>query len=84
VATIIDADAVRWTHSRARKYPWDEWLDGQARRLHRGDDFNCSLVSMRGLTHQVARRRGLAVRTKVEDDNCLLIQAQKKEVRDVR
>ena len=57
MATIIDAMPAKG----ARKYPWDEWLDGKARCLHRGIDFQCTCQSMASIARITGRRRGVTV-----------------------
>lgn len=39
-------------------YPWDEWLDGQARMLIRGEDFQVSIGSMRAQLSTRASKAG--------------------------
>lgn len=52
---------------RPPKYPWDEWTDGEARRLYRGTadevsagtkDFEADLISFRTMVHRKARDLG--------------------------
>lgn len=57
MAEIIEDGALR----PRRRYPWDEWADGRARRIRRGEDFDTSAASMRVRLYQEARRRGLKV-----------------------
>ena len=60
---------------RPSKYPWDEWLDGQARILTPGEDFDATIQSFRTLAHGVANRRGLRLRTAERQDGRFQIQA---------
>jgi hypothetical protein len=54
---------------KSRKYPWDEWSDGQTRILTKGTDFECSMASIQNGLHVWARRHGLIARTqRVESD----------------
>ncbi len=59
---------------RPQFYPWDEWFDGQVRRLTKGVDFHCSPNSLRSLAYTTAVNRGLNVRSKVLDKS-IVIQA---------
>jgi hypothetical protein len=52
------------TSGRA-KYPWDQWTNGKAWLLVRGEDFTCSIPSMRSAIHQYARRNNLTVVTTI-------------------
>jgi hypothetical protein len=40
-------------------YPWDQWADGKARRLYRGQDFFATPVSFRTMVHRRAHDMGL-------------------------
>lgn len=44
-------------------YPWEKWTNGNAWLLVRGEDYECSLLSIRSAVHQHARRNGLRVTT---------------------
>lgn len=57
MATVISAMPPKGS----RKYPWDEWLDGTARCLHRGTDYTCSSQSMASIARCTGRRRGISV-----------------------
>ena len=39
------------------RYPWDEWLDGQVRRLKAGVDFQCSPDSLEVTARRQASKR---------------------------
>ena len=56
-------------------YPWDDWLDGQARRLVRDVDFQVSPHSFGRAAHAAARVRGKKLRTSVEGVDIITIQA---------
>lgn len=43
---------------RPPKYPWEEWTDGEARKLYRGKDFDADLISFRTMVHRKARDLG--------------------------
>jgi hypothetical protein len=58
------------------KYPWALWLDGTPRKLTRGVDFDCSLMSFYRLVRTTANRRGITVRTFIPtEENAILLQA---------
>ncbi|MGW8177901.1 MAG: hypothetical protein ACWGQW_03790 [bacterium] len=44
-------------HSRG-EYPWDEWSDGQARRIIQGEDFHCLVDTMKVAIRKQAGRLG--------------------------
>lgn len=46
---------------KQNRHPWDEWLDGQPRRLSRGADYVCDERVMADLAYNAARRRGMRV-----------------------
>ena len=60
-------------------YPWDEWCDGQVRRLFRGEDFNSDPKSFRVLVHRTAKSRGLKARTSIESDGVFVLAFYKPE-----
>ncbi len=63
---------------RSPKYPWDEWLDGFAWRLTRGEDFVPTSESFRSMAYDAAELRGLKCQTKIDGDS-LTIQARPKD-----
>lgn len=54
--------------SPRRKYPWDEWLDGQTRLLVPGEDFDLDMGYMRTTVYGAARRHGVRVRVAARDE----------------
>jgi hypothetical protein len=60
---------------RPDMYPWDEWFDGSIWKLTRGEDFDATTNSMRMMTYKNGERRGIKVKTSIQDENTLLIQA---------
>jgi len=40
---------------RARRHPWDEWTDGQVRKIKRGQDYAGTTEAMRVRLYSVAR-----------------------------
>ena len=61
-------------HPEPVQYPWDEWLDGQARLLKHGEDFAIFPYSFRMLAYKTAKRRGLKLTT-AELGPTVLLQA---------
>lgn len=53
---------------RPEIYPWDDWADGQARKLRQGEDFNAGLMSMRTMIHRKARSLGLRAYTHIDEN----------------
>lgn len=53
----------------ARRYPWNEWTDGSAWRLVRGEDFDQPIDDFRNRLYPQAKKRRLKVRSakRVED-----------------
>lgn len=60
--------------NQRNRYPWDEWKDGQPRRLTRGTDFHIDAKSFQAVIYQYADRNGLTVRTGVVDKNTVDIE----------
>ncbi len=56
------------------RYDWDTILDGKARELTEGEDYQVTTDLMRHMTKLHARRRGLDVKTQKVDGG-LVIQA---------
>lgn len=48
----------------ARKYPWEQWQDGQCWKITKGTDFNCSLRAMRMAIGIRAKYVGMKFKTK--------------------
>ncbi len=57
------------------RYDWDTLLDGGVYRLVRGTDFDVNPKSVRSAAIIAAKARGLKVRSSIEDDNTIVIQA---------
>jgi hypothetical protein len=60
------------------KYPWAEWLDGDAWELVRGEDFTVTTSSLKTVIHQAASRAGLVATVRVKKDK-VYIQATQPE-----
>lgn len=59
-------DSFPFHKSRAGKYPWDQWLNGETWQLTKGTDFETDLEIMRRATRTEAIKRGLNVHTSVD------------------
>lgn len=62
--------------------PLDEWLDGSAWKLTKGEDFEGSTTSVRSALSTGAKARGLKLRTrsrKEDDVESLVVQAYRPE-----
>lgn len=55
-------------------YPWDEWTDGQVRRLFRGEDFQANPKSFRVTIHRTAKNRALKAKTHIESDDAIIVR----------
>ena len=64
------------TGGPAAKYPWDNWLNGEAWLLETGKDYQCKDQSMRYQIRHQAKQRGLVV-TIQKAEGGLQVQATK-------
>jgi len=71
------------TNARSRAYPWEEWLDGQIRKLDKGEDFDGPAMSVERVIRTSANRRGIRVRIRVEGDS-IYLQAHTDNARTPR
>ena len=72
-------DAIDISKGRPPKYPWEQWTDGQARRLYQGEDFDATLESFRTMVHRKARDMNLKAHTKInEADTSIQVQFSPK------
>jgi hypothetical protein len=58
--------------TRAGKYAWDEWLDGDVWELTRGEDFETPPKLMQSAIHSAARARGGHADTRVVGEKVYL------------
>ena len=61
---------------RSISYPWDQWMDGKARKLVKGEDFSCSPKSMRCMAYAKSKKanKHLKTRTNPGEPDALWIQ----------
>lgn len=64
--------------ARGDNYPWDEWFDGQIRKLTKGEDYDCLTASFSNAAYNARKRRGVEVRISVRGD-IVYIQAAIEE-----
>ncbi len=62
MATILTGDQIPDIQPYGR-YPWDQWTDGQWRRIVHGVDFHVVPPNMRVMLYSRAKRDGLKVVT---------------------
>jgi hypothetical protein len=55
-------------------YPWDEWMDGSAWRIRRGDDFLVSAYSMAAQLRIRGNNCGVGVSARVADKDTVEFQ----------
>lgn len=53
---------------RRAMYPWEQWMDGSAWRIRRGEDFQVSAESMAQHIRNRARDRGMSAHARLTDD----------------
>ena len=58
----------------AGRYPWDEWLDGQIRKLEHGTDFDVKPTSFLTTAKKQANKAGKTLKSRT-DGNDVVIQA---------
>lgn len=75
MATIINAMPEIKRTGRAPKYPWAEWLDGNARLLEKDRDFDSKLVSFRHHAYLAGKQHGVKVSCVTVNDTTIAIQA---------
>jgi hypothetical protein len=67
-------DNVDFTRHPRGKYNWAEWTDGSTWQIEQGEDFKCSVVSMKGHIYSHAFKNDRKVRVRQIDDNTLAFQ----------
>jgi len=55
--------------ARPKKYPWEEWLNGETWELRGGRDFQTRGESFRAMAWQAAEQRGKRVKTRIVRDD---------------
>lgn len=68
--------ALRRPVGRPAIYPWNFWLNGDSHNIRPGDDFDCTLDSMRAQLYERARAAGFKVSVRRSHDG-LMIRADR-------
>jgi len=55
------------------RYPWHEWLDGNARVLVAHVDYLVPTVNFQSQAHAAGKRRGIRVRTQATTQGCVVV-----------
>lgn len=83
MAEIVNPSVLKRNLGRKQSYPWDEWLDGNCRKLVQGKDFGCALNSLAILAYAQANKRGLqAVVSQDKRAGVVYLQAQSRSGKD--
>lgn len=75
MAEILSAGYDFDAFKRTAKYPYDDWFNGKVWRITRGVDFDIPAKSMQINLYAAASRYDLKLRTRLEGDSALIIQA---------
>lgn len=62
---IVETHQFKKGRKNASVYPWEEWSDGQIRKLTRGIDFTCKVSSFQNAAYWWARKNGLTASTNI-------------------
>ena len=72
-------DDFEWSRA-GKKYPWDQWFNGEVWKLTKGEDFTIRVDSMITSAYQIAKKRGVRVRVRrIEDEQALVLQRLSSE-----
>ena len=58
--------------TKRKMYPFQEWLDGKARRLFQGEDFHCKPASIRNQIFKAAKDNGRKIRTMIQGSTLVI------------
>lgn len=72
-------DDISPLRGRPAIYPWSQWLDGSAWRIHRGTDYEVASTSMTAIIRQAAERAGLTVTCRRVGDEAIDFQVFSEE-----
>jgi hypothetical protein len=61
-----------------KKYPWEEWLDGNIWRIKKGEDYDIDTENMRIMICNKGRGVGKKIESTIEDDS-IVFQAKDNE-----
>jgi hypothetical protein len=74
MAEILEDFDFTKKRKRASSYPWEEWFDGQIRKLTQEVDFPGSATNFRVRLYREAKRRGYVLQTRVVNDDAIVVQ----------
>ena len=66
-------EEVEWGAGGRSRYEWDTILNGNTWELNKGEDFTCATGSFRSAVIGAAKKRNLAVRTKIKGDSVIVL-----------
>ena len=66
-------EAIEWGAGGRSRYEWDTILNGNTWELTKGEDFTCATGSFRSAVIGAAKKRNLAVRTKIKGDSVIVL-----------
>lgn len=67
MATVLKKNDIEWdTPTSRRRFPWDEWTDGQTYQAVQGEDFQSGPHAFTAQLRKRAETLGLEVKTSVE------------------
>ena len=78
MSEIVDVFDFRKGLGRKEAYPWDEWADGQVRKLTRGVDFRAEVSSFQNAAYAWARRHNLVASTRIVGIDQVMLQMHAK------
>jgi len=80
MSEIVDVFDFRKGLGRKEAYPWDDWADGQVRKLTRGVDFRAEVSSFQNAAYAWARRHDLVAATRIVGIDQVMLQMNPKPV----
>lgn len=67
MATVLKKNDIDWdTPTSRRRFPWDEWTDGQTYQAVQGIDFQSGPHAFTAQLRKKAETLGIGVKTRVE------------------
>jgi hypothetical protein len=73
MATVLNSFEFSRGRGRKSKYPWDEWADGQIRRLVQGEDFDVKLETIIQSAYHHAKKNGVKVKVTKDSDKSVVV-----------
>lgn len=72
-------DKLEPLRGRPAIYPWEQWLDGSAWRIRRGEDFEIPPGSMAAIIRQRADREGMTATCRMVGQDAIEFQVYGEE-----